>query len=224
MRLKNQISALLLMACFFTTQAQNNLEIASIRSPQAGFNYDSAAVADIEVSMQNIGPNPIFASDLLEFSVSIGTNDTTQFFTFIKSAGARLNPGDAGIYTLISKYQFDVVNNYSVCVSIEGTSQYPVNTSKKVGPCAAFIVGIEERSIRAEKIYYANNQINFELLAPQQLLEYKIIDLSGKTLISGVLKNQRRQSLSFSAPARGLYFLRLQSSDGLQTTRKFIVR
>lgn len=219
------IVLLLLLNVFgFVSNAQNNLEIASIRSPQFNFNYSEDDSINVEVSLLNKGPNTIFSADQINFDVKLATVDTTIFFNITRVANVNIPVNGAAIYTLIQDYKLGTTNDYQLCVSVSGTVQYPSNTSKESGPCIAFVVSLGERQIKAEKIFYQENRLNFSLASSPINTQFRIMDMSGKVLNSGLLKRNSDQSIHFAAPARGLYFLQLQNNNGQQSTHKFVVR
>lgn len=205
-------------------KAQNEFEIVSVLEPDFGVNYAIDDSINVEIRMQNLGPNTIFASDQISFDVKITNPDTSIFFDIDRFAGNNLAPNDVRIYTLLTDYQLNTQNNYEVCISVAGTSSYPSNTSKKPPACVSFPVSIQEMELQADKLYFVEGQLNFEFGETPQQARYRILDLSGKVLKSGFLRNEKVQQINFQPPANGLYFLQLQSNHAKPTTQKFIVR
>ena len=204
-------------------KAQNELEIANIREPGVT-NYSLDDSVNVEVVMRNVGPNTIFATDLITFDIKISTVDTTIFRTVDRVANTNLSPTDVSIYTLLTNFPLNTQNNYEVCVGVAGTANYPTNTSKVSAPCVSFPVGIKKNELKADKLYYVEGQLRFRLSETPQQARYRILDLSGKVLKSGTLKAEKNQQVYFQAPANGLYFLQLESNEGNPSTQKFIVR
>lgn len=204
--------------------AQNEFEIGSIRSPQFEENYELTDSVNVEVTLLNKGPNVILGTDYIYFDVKVSNPDTTIFYNMRRLSLTGIPINGAEIFTLINDLKFDSQANYQVCVNVSGTDQYPTNVSKKPGPCLPFVVGVEEVKIQASKIRFQENLIRFELNQTFPNTIYRILDLSGKVLNSGDISQARVQELRFRAPARGLYFLQLQSAKGQQSTFKFIVR
>jgi hypothetical protein len=204
--------------------AQNEFEIVSILEPSFGTNYRIDDSINVEVRMRNVGPNVILASDKIEFDVKITNPDTSIFFNVEKFATTTLDTGDVAIYTLLTDYQLNTQNNYQVCISVAGSTTYPLNTSKEPPACVSFPVSLQERVLKANKLYFVEGLLRFELDKAPQRARYRILDLSGKVLKSGNLISERTQQLNFQAPAKGLYFLQLQNNEAKPSTQKFIVR
>lgn len=223
--MKRWIALLFIVAGYqMELNAQNELIISSIRSPQFEFNYKADDSINVEVVMKNNGPNIIFGTDQIHFDVKLSNSDTSIFYAVSRFPFSNMAINDAQIFTLVQDIKFNAESNYQVCVSVSGTDQYPSNTSKDPGPCISFVVGIDEKMVKENKVFFQNGQMNFELNNPTSDLQYRIIDLSGKILKNGNLNRQREQAVRFSPPARGLYFLQLLSAIGQQSTYKFIVR
>ena len=204
--------------------AQNDLEISSIRSPQFDVNYELTDSVNVEVTFLNKGPNVILGTDYIYFDVKVSNPDTTIFYNMRRLSLSGVPVNGVEIFTLINDLKFDSQANYQVCVNVSGTDLYPTNTSKKTGPCLPFVVGVEEVKIEANKIRFNENMIRFELNQNFPNTIYRVLDISGKVLRSGNIRNDKVQVIAFKAPARGLYFLQLQSDRGQQSTFKFIVR
>ena len=205
-------------------QAQNELEVSVIRSPQFDFNYEEDDSVDVEITMVNRGPNIIERTDFIYFDVTVANPDTSIFYTDIRRLPLRdVAVNGAEIFTLITDLKFNSQDNYQICVNVKGTDRYPTNISKKVGPCVSFVVGVQEEMIAASKVYFSNNKILFQLNKNLPSTVYRILDISGKVLNSGTLNRNYEQELNFDAPAKGLYFLQLQAIDGQQATYKFII-
>lgn len=205
-------------------KAQNEFEVVSILEPSFGSNYRIDDSINVEIRMRNVGPNNIFASDKIEFDVKITNPDTSFFFNMERFAATNLSPGDVAIYTLLTDYQLNTQNNYQVCISVAGTTTYPLNTSKEPPACVSFPVSLQESELKANKLYFVEGQLRFEFESVPQQARYRILDLSGKVLKSGNLRSERIQQINFQAPAKGLYFLQLGSNETQLTTQKFIVR
>ncbi len=205
-------------------KAQNDLEVTSIRSPQFNATYDLDDSVNVEVSLKNNGPNVIIVGDYIHFDVKVSTADTTIFYNVIESAIVNLGVNNGQSFTLLRNLKLDSESNYQICASVNGTDLYPTNTSKVSGPCVSFVVGVEEQMIKANKVYFIDNRIRFELSQALPSTQYRILDLSGKVLKDGILDRVNQQEAIFKAPAKGLYFLQLRDLKGKQGTYKFIVR
>lgn len=204
--------------------AQNTLEVASFRSPQFDFNYEQTDSVNIEVVVQNKGPNVIFGTDRIHFDIKVTSSDTTLFYNVSEFPLTNIDVNNVQIFTLIRDYKLDYESNYQICVGISGTDQYPTNIIKDPQNCISFVVGIEEQKLKASRLYFNGNSIIFDLNQVLPGIRYRVLDLSGKVLTDGMLRNESQQSVDFNPPAKGLYFLQLQAQNGQQTTQKFIVK
>lgn len=222
--MKKTLLLTFLLVFLSSLQAQNDLEIGSIRKPEFNFNYSVNDSIDVEVTFFNNGPNTIIATDIIYFDVKVANPDTTIFFSIDKVASANITPGNAAVYTLIQNLPLNTQNNYSVCVSIRGTNIYPTNTSKEPGPCVSFPVGLEERELKAERLIYNEGLLTFYMLEVPKDAYAAIMDMSGKVIQSAELRSEKEQSVRFIPPAGGLYFLKVADLSGQQSTHKFIVR
>lgn len=202
--------------------AQNDLEVRSFVSPQLNFNYDTTALVDIKIEMKNNGPSILIAGDTIYVTLRIATNDTTIFIDYSKLLSVNL-PKDAVTELLLEEdYHFDKSNDYSVCAGIDGTYQIPNNTRFQKSPtCVAFVVGINEIKTKVEKLYYANNKINFRFNQKVNA-QVHVYDISGKEIFNSRV-NQKAGELDFAAPASGFYLLRLVEENGNTTSSKFVV-
>ena len=222
--MKRVLLFITLLGILGSTQAQNEFEVISILSPNFGTNYAVDDSVDVEIRMKNVGPNIIFASDKITFNIKITNPDTSIFIDVEQFAAENLSPEDVRIYTLVTDYRLNTQNNYEVCISVAGSATYPTNTSKEPPACVSFPVSIQEQTLKASKLYFAEGQLKFEFAEAPQQARYRILDLSGKVLKSGSLRAEKIQEINFQAPANGLYFLQLESNQAKPSTQKFIVR
>lgn len=211
----------LLSLIAFTGSAQNAIDVRGFVSPTSGFNYDSSATEDIEIRFRNDGPQTLFAQDSIFFNLTIGAGDSTEFYQIKKRVDFTLNPGDNQTYVLLSGYNFKWENDYTVCATALGTNDYPNNTNKNSRACVSFIVGIEDIQLELNQVYFADNQINFNLNENEAITAF-VYDITGKILLEKRLSNGKNQSLDFSSPANGFYFLKVLNSKGQSDIAKFV--
>jgi len=220
--MKKIYSLLFALITFSTLNAQNDLEVRSFISPQLNFNYDTTALVDIKIEMKNNGPSTLIAGDTIYITLRIATNDTTTFINYSKLLTVNVPNGSVTELLLEEDYHFDKSNDYSVCAGIDGTHQIPNNTRFQKSPtCVAFVVGVNEIKTKVEKLFYANNKINFRFNQKVNA-QVHVYDISGKEIFSSRV-NQKAGELDFAAPASGFYLLRLVEENGNTTTSKFIV-
>ena len=214
--------AILLLSCFaIQAQNPNGIDVRNFISPVAGFNYGSNATEAIEVRFANDGPNALFAQDSIEFTVTIGFGDSTEFYSIKKRVGATLYTDDRNDYVLIPAYNFSVEHSYTICVTAEGTNDYPINTTKNARSCVSFLVGIDETKPRVSALYFSEEhlQVSFERNFTGRAIVY---DLTGKTLVEQQLNNTIDHNIPFSSPAKGFYFLQLIDENGKSAISKFV--
>lgn len=200
----------------------NSIAVASFLSPQINTNYNSNATVDIEIRIQNEGPNTIVLGDSIYIDLNVASNDTTEVYLVKKLVDARLQPNDYYDITLIEDYTFSQDNSYLSCASVSGTKAYPINTTPKPSTtCVSFIVSVEKFQTKVQKLYYADGRVNYEFNHKVDAV-VSIHDISGKEIYSNRL-NKKAGQLDFAVPASGFYFLRLVERNGKTTTSKFIV-
>jgi hypothetical protein len=200
----------------------NGINVRTIISPVQGFNYDSSATANIEIRFENNGPNDLFAQDSIHFGISIGHGVTTEFHDIRQVIGITMNPSQQRDFVLIPNYDFKVENDYIICITADRTDLYPVNDTKNPRKCVSFVVGVNDEKIDIEKIFFANNQLNFQLNKPFNS-KAVVYDITGKVLLNEKLLNQNEQIIEFSNRANGFYFLKVINDKGQSTISKFIV-
>lgn len=204
------------------SQASNGVDVRNFISPTANFNYDTSATEEIKVRVRNDGPADLLGQDTLLFSMTIGFGDSTEFYDIKKPVNLFLQPNQVADYVLIPAYTFDVANDYVICVTLNGTTTFPTNTTKNPRACVSFVVGLEQQKLAMESVYFANNQIKFSLEKPIQA-HLEVLDITGKVLYSKQGRFETESSINFTAPARGFYFLRLRQKDREPGIAKFIV-
>ena len=220
--MKKIYSLLFALITLSTLNAQNDLEVRSFISPQLNFNYDTTALVDIKIEMKNNGSSTLIAGDTIYITLRIATNDTTSFIDYSKLLTVNVPNGSVTELLLEEDYHFDKSNDYSVCAGIDGTHQIPNNTRFQKSPtCVAFVVGVNEIKTKVEKLFYANNKINFRFNQKVNA-QLHVYDISGKEIFSSRV-NQKAGELDFAAPASGFYLLRLVEENGNTTTSKFLV-
>lgn len=201
--------------------AQNGIDVRGFISPTSGFYYDSSATEAIEVRFRNDGPQDLFGQDTIVFNMSIGTNDTTEFYSIRKRVNTTLSPGDNNTYVLNPAYTFKWENDYTICVSAIGTNFYPNNTTKNARACVSFIVGVDELKLNIDQILFNENRIEFNLNEQGPITAF-IFDLTGRVLAEKKLSNGINQSIDFTAPAKGFYFLKVLKANGQSAIAKFV--
>lgn len=200
----------------------NSIKVASFLSPEINTNYNSNATVDIEIRIQNEGPNNITPGDSIFIDLSIANNDSTEFHDIRKRVDMMLLPNDYYDIMLIENYTFSQDHSYQTCAQVSGTKAYPNNsTPKPSNSCVSFIVGVDEVPTKIQKLYYTKGNINFEFNRKVDAEVY-IHDISGKEIYNSRI-NKKAGQLNFAVPASGFYFLRLIESNGNTTTSKFIV-
>jgi len=199
----------------------NKMDVLSILSPQPKYNYDSSATVDIIVRYRNSGPNYIASTDTIYFVVEVANSSNSYYYNVNIPPKALLSQGDAKNDTLLFDYNFPEESSYSLCVSIEGTKSFQLNDSKNKSKCVNFVVNLNEIKTKVEKLFYANNKINFRFNQKVNA-QVHVYDISGKEIFSSRV-NQKAGELDFAAPASGFYLLRLVEGNGNTTTSKFIV-
>ena len=111
--MKNTLSLALLFITCLSIHAQNSngIDVRNFISPISGFNYDTNATEAIEVRFSNDGPNALFAQDSINFSITIGFGDSTEFYSVRKRVGVTLFADDRSDYVLMPAYTFSVENS-----------------------------------------------------------------------------------------------------------------
>jgi hypothetical protein len=214
---------LIILIGYSTLQAQtNSIEVSSFLTPEINTNYNSNATVDIEIKIQNEGPNSIMPGDSIFIDLNIANNDSTEIYDIRKRIDMMLLPNDYYDIMLIENYTFSQDHSYLSCAAVRGTKAYPTNTTPKPSTtCVSFIVGVEEIETKVQKLYFADGNVNFEFNQKVDAIVY-IHDISGKEIYNSRI-NKKAGQLDFAVPASGFYFLRLVESNGKTTTSKFIV-
>ncbi|MEQ8909034.1 MAG: T9SS type A sorting domain-containing protein [Vicingaceae bacterium] len=214
-----------LITVLFSTKAQNGVDVEAIISPQRNFNYDTSALVDITILIQNDGGQLILSDDTLIIKLDILNSIPSEgeFYDFKIPADTILNPGGLLELTLIEDYQFDTSDYYTVRASISGTTQYPINLTKNAQANVDFVVGSQELSKpEIKRVFYQNGSLSFQSNLNSSA-RIEVFDLSGKKIFSQEQSIQQQNFISFKAPANGFYFLRLSPKFGLSKTTKFVV-
>ena len=216
----------LVLSLILTTSAiaqSNKVNVKAILSPFPRVNLDSGAVEDIIIRVQNLGPNDLLNDDTLDIEVKITSTDTIELYPLKVRTNKYFSVGTENDYTLISNYQFKFENEYSICVYLYGTADFPSNGIKNPYQCVSFIVGEEElqKDIRIQNVYFKDNQVYFTSNS-KRLTELQIFDITGKLLKTKQLTLSAENQLAFTPPAKGFYFFRIKN-QGQVSTAKFIV-
>jgi hypothetical protein len=166
----------------FLSFAQNGVNVAAIVSPLPGANYDSNAVVDITIRIINDGPNNIVNNDTLLLDLTIANPDTTEFYNYRIRTNAFFFEGDVKEYTLINSYHFKKAHNYSICATIQGTTQFPINQTKNARKCVSFIVGLNSAELpEILKARHQDGQLIFNSSSKGDA-RIQFFDIGGKLL------------------------------------------
>lgn len=225
--MKNFLLLILFCLGMFSIQsvAQNGIDIEAILSPKQNANFDTSALIDVRVLIQNDGDLYIYKNDTLLIDLSIQNSDPSEssFFNFRIKADTILKPKGVMEITLVENYKLDSSDTYSVCASIRGTTSYPINLTKNAQACVPFVVGNKElQKPIIQHLFFANGKVSFQSNLKEKAT-VSIFDISGRRIFSQQKELKFQNSISFKAPANGFYFLRITPSNGAFSTSKFVV-
>src|SRR5690606_3958396 len=120
----------------------NSIEVAAFLSPLNSTNYNSNATVDIEVRIENIGPNNITPGDSIFIDLSIANNDSTDYRLSKKPVNILITPNSYYDILLVENFTFLQDHSYVSCASVRGTRAYPTTTAKQSTSCVSYIVNI----------------------------------------------------------------------------------
>ena len=219
---------LLLLFTFVSSKAQlepsNSIAVSEIVSPTANFNYEKGDVFDFKVRIRNFGPNELIAGDQFRVTYSVASEDTSFAIDTNITVGTQMFVDDLLEYTLATSISFQDNSSILACADVSrGTNIFPDNLNKFPGKCNFFLVGLEERKLQLNTIFYSNGRLNFQLESPETV-QVEIYDTSAKLLLrKSLARGYNNQSIDFANASKGFYFLRIYDRNGNSNSAKFVV-
>lgn len=231
--MKILVSILSLLGLFVLTESvfgqgssqENSLDIQRINSPVMGQQFNSVDSFDIEVRIINNGPNFLIAADQFKVSYSVGDGgpNSRNVDTLITVGGTSvMQVGQFRNYSIAKDVLVNGNNNYSTCVYVNGTNDYPMNTNKTPFKCVQYAVSIPKTDLTIENIYYAKGNVNLELNSARNF-NIKIYSMTGRKVAEERILAKKSAVINFDAPEKGFYFMQIKSDNGTTTTSKFVV-
>lgn len=203
-------------------EISNDIKVIEVVSPISNFNYAESDVVDFVIRIRNNGPHDLIGGDQFNLTYSLANPDTTIAFDTNLTIGEPMDVGRTLRFTIQDDISFNDGNNFSACALVNGTNIFPINTNKFPGECSSFIVGLENRELPLQKVFYQDGMIQFSLGQPLKL-QAEVFDMTGRLLLNRSISAGQNRSIKFQPTAKGIYFLKLSDEDGRTAIKKFIV-
>lgn len=157
--------SLLLCCLYLSSFSQNGLDIIAFTSPTSNIDYNTSSTVDINVIIQNDGPNFIVNTDTFYIDLSIANADTTEFYNFKVPSASFFNVDDRKEYTLITNYQFKAKRSYRLCATILGSRSFPTNTTKNANRCVTVFDYLDQNSMDIQAFTSPLPNVNYDTSA-----------------------------------------------------------